>query len=114
VSVAKYIKRAQVTAIDISREALIVAEQNAQMHDVASRIRFSLTDVFDRADLIFQQQFDLLMSNPPYVPKDEWEQLQAEVRDFEPSVALTDGKDGFKFYRRLIDIIPKYSKPAAA
>jgi release factor glutamine methyltransferase len=56
-------------------------------------------------------QFDILVSNPPYVPKDEWEQLQTEVRDFEPSVAVTDGKDGFKFYHRIIRIIPDILKP---
>jgi release factor glutamine methyltransferase len=114
VSMAKYIKHAQVTAIDISKEALIVAEENARMHAVDSRIRFSLVDVFDRTEEVFHQRFDLLISNPPYVPKDEWEQLQTEVRDFEPSVALTDGRDGFKFYHRLIGIIPDILKPGGS
>jgi len=111
VSIAKYIKHAHVTAIDISKEALIVAEENARMHAVDSQIQFSLIDVFDQTEELFRTRYDILVSNPPYVPKDEWEQLQSEVRDFEPSLAVTDGKDGFKFYRRLIGIIPDLLKP---
>jgi release factor glutamine methyltransferase len=111
VSIAKYIKHAHVTAIDISKEALIVAEENARMNSVDSQIQFLLIDVFDRMEDAFQKKFDLIVSNPPYIPKDEWAQLQAEVRDFEPSVALTDGKDGFEFYHRLIGIIAELLKP---
>jgi release factor glutamine methyltransferase len=110
VSLAKYIKHAHVTAIDISKDALNVAEENARKHSVDSQIQFLLIDVFDRTEELFRKRFDLLVSNPPYVPKDEWEQLQMEVRDFEPSVALTDGRDGFKFYHRLIGIIPDILK----
>ena len=114
VSIAKYVKHAQITAIDISKEALIIAEKNARLHSVDSQIQFSLIDVFDRTEELFRKRFDLLVSNPPYVPKDEWEQLQTEVRDFEPSVALTDGKDGFKFYHRLIGIIPDILNPGGS
>jgi release factor glutamine methyltransferase len=111
ISLVKYIKHAHVTAIDISKEALIVAEENARMHSVDSQIQFLLIDVFDRTEELFRKQFDLLVSNPPYVPKDEWEQLQMEVREYEPSVAVTDGTDGFKFFHRLIGIIPDILKP---
>ena len=111
VSIAKYIKHSRVTAIDISEEALRVAQENARIHDVESRIDFSLIDVFDHTEELFGKRFDLLVSNPPYVPKDEWEQLQTEVRDFEPSVALTDGKDGLQFYHRLIRMIPDLLTP---
>jgi release factor glutamine methyltransferase len=111
VSLAKYIKHAHVTAIDISKEALIVAEENARMHSVHSQIQFSLIDIFDRTEELFQNRFDLLVSNPPYVPQDEWEQLQKEVRDYEPSVAVTDGKDGFQFYHRLAGMIPGLLNP---
>jgi release factor glutamine methyltransferase len=111
VSLAKYIKHAQVTAIDISKDALTVAEENARLHLVDSQIQFSLTDVFDRTEELFRKRFDLLVSNPPYVPKDEWEQLQTEVRDFEPPMALTDGNDGFNFYHRIVGIIPDILKP---
>ena len=84
VSLAKYIKHAYVTAIDISQEALIVAEKNARLHSVDSQIHFSLIDVFDRSEELFRERFDLLVSN---------------------------GKDGFQFYHRLIGIIPDILKP---
>jgi release factor glutamine methyltransferase len=111
VSIAKYVRHAHITAIDISKEALSVAEENARIHSVDSQIQFSLVDVFDQTEELFRKQFDILVSNPPYVPRDEWEQLQKEVRDFEPSAAVTDGKDGYKFYHRLIGMIPDILKP---
>ena len=111
VSIAKYIKHAHVTAIDISQDALDVAEKNARMNSVDSQILFSLTNIFDSTNDLFRKRFDLLVSNPPYIPKDEWEQLQVEIRDFEPSVALTDGKNGLQFYHRLISLIPDILKP---
>ncbi len=110
VSIAKFVKNAQITAIDISLEALAVAKQNACLHSVESQINFSCSDIFDLSDELFKSKYDLLISNPPYVPKDEWEQLQKEVRDFEPSSALTDGKDGLKFYHHMAGIIPTILK----
>ena len=68
VSLAKYIKNAHVTAIDISKDALNVAEENARMHSVDTQIQFLLIDVFDRVEDVFRKRFDLLVSNPPYVP----------------------------------------------
>jgi release factor glutamine methyltransferase len=111
ISIAKYVKHAHITTIDINNEALIIAKQNAVFHSVESRIQFSCTDIFNQSDELFKPRFDLLVSNPPYVPKDEWEQLQVEVRDYEPASALTDGLDGYKFYHRIIEIIPSILKP---
>lgn len=111
VSIAKFIKHAHITTIDISLEALAVAQQNARLHSVESRIKFSCIDIFNQTEELLRTQYDLLVSNPPYIPKDEWEQLQTEVRDFEPSSALTDGKDGFKFYHRMTEMISSILKP---
>jgi release factor glutamine methyltransferase len=111
VSIVKFVKQAHVTAIDVSLEALAVAKQNARLHSIESRIHFSCSDIFDQTDTVFQAQYDLLVSNPPYVPKDEWDQLQREVKDFEPSTALTDGNDGMKFYTHIVKIVPGVIKP---
>lgn len=111
VALAKFVKQSIVTTIDISLEALAVAKQNAQLHAVESKIKFSCSDVFDQADALLQSQYDIVVSNPPYIPKDEWEQLQKEVKDFEPSSALTDGTDGLKFYNRMVEILPVILKP---
>ncbi len=110
VSIAKFIKHARITAIDISAHALEVARHNAQLHSVESRIEFNQMDLFDLSDEFLQGKYDLLVSNPPYVAKDEWEQLQKEVREFEPRSAVTDGNDGFLFYRRIVEIIPEILK----
>jgi release factor glutamine methyltransferase len=114
VALAKYIKQAHVTAIDISKEALMVAEENARRHSLESRIQFSLIDIFHRTDDVFRTRFDLVVSNPPYIPKDEWEQLHVEIRDFEPSMALTDGQDGFQFYHRIAGLVPEILKSGGA
>ena len=111
ISIAKFIKLAHITTIDVNLEALNVAKQNAMVHSVESKIQFSCMDVFNQTEELFRTRYDLLVSNPPYVPKDEWEQLQAEVREFEPSLAVTDGKDGFEFYHRITEIIPAILKP---
>jgi release factor glutamine methyltransferase len=114
VSLAKFVKHSQITSVDISLEALAVAKKNAALHSVESQITFSCSDIFDQADEVFHTQYDLLVSNPPYVPKDEWEQLQKEVKDFEPLAALTDGDDGFKFYHQMASIIPVILKPGGS
>ena len=88
------------TAIDISEPALEVARTNAQRHQVADRIEFLLSDLL--AETPPAAQFDLIASNPPYVSQGEWEQLSAEVRDFEPALALVGGPTGSEMIGRLI------------
>lgn len=110
ISIAKFLKQARVTSIDVDTHALEVARQNARLHLVESRIEFGLMDIFNPPNNFFQKRYDMLVSNPPYVAKDEWEQLQKEIRDFEPPAAITDGRDGYRFYRRIIEIIPEVLK----
>lgn len=90
---------ASVHAIDISKEALAVAEENARKHGVDDQIEFHLGDGFDA--LPDDLNFDLIVSNPPYIPSDEIASLQKEVRDYDPRLALDGGADGLDFYRRL-------------
>ena len=90
---------AQVHALDVSEPALELAKQNAERHQVANRIQFLKSDGF--AALPPGIQFDLIISNPPYVPTAEIETLQPEVRDYDPRAALDGGPDGLNFYRRL-------------
>jgi release factor glutamine methyltransferase len=89
------------TAIDISEAALAVAKRNAARHGVAERIDFVLSDGFAELDARVSQ-FDLIVSNPPYVRADAIEDLQREVRDFEPRMALEAGVDGLSVVRRLL------------
>ena len=90
---------AKITALDISSDALALAKQNAAQNQVAERIEFLLGDGFE--SLAAGTQFDLVISNPPYIASAEIATLEPEVRDFDPRGALDGGADGLDFYRRL-------------
>jgi release factor glutamine methyltransferase len=100
VSIAKHAPACRVTAIDISPPALDVARSNAQRHQVAERIEFLQSDLL--AEIPPGRQFDVIASNPPYVSQPEWEQLPAEIKDFEPPLALVGGPTGSETIARLI------------
>jgi len=104
ISLAKFIKNINVTASDISGEALEIAKQNASLNNV--EIRFLQGDLFSNYDLR-PMTYDLIISNPPYVPTAEIDTLQPEVRQ-EPAIALDGGRDGLDFYRRIIAEAPAY------
>jgi release factor glutamine methyltransferase len=109
VAVAKHHKTAQVSAVDISSEALAVASQNAAKHGVAERVRFLQGDLF--APIPSGERFDFILSNPPYIPHDDIAKLAPGVRDYEPHAALDGGADGFAVFDRLIAEAPEYLKP---
>jgi ribosomal protein L3 glutamine methyltransferase len=94
--------RAQVTATDISAAALEVAASNARRHGVEDRVQFIETDHVDGVT----GGFDLIVSNPPYVPQGEMEQLPAEYK-VEPSLGLVSGVDGLDSARRILQDAPK-------
>ena len=90
---------ALVHALDISDAALALARSNAERTALTDRITFHLGDGFGA--LPEELRFDLIVSNPPYIPASEIATLQPEVRDFDPRLALDGGADGLDFYRRL-------------
>jgi len=100
VAVAWKNKKARVTAVDISPEALAVASRNAARHGVADRVRFLEGDLF--GPLTPEERFDLVVSNPPYIPRADIAGLDREVREFEPLLALDGGPDGFTIFDRLL------------
>jgi release factor glutamine methyltransferase len=94
-----------VTATDLSAAALKVARANADTHAVAARIRF------ERIDLVASgEQYDVILSNPPYVARPDIETLQTEVRDHEPMAALDGGEDGLDVVKALL----RATEPATA
>ena len=99
---------AQVHAADISEEALHVARENAALNNL--KIQFHSGDGF--AALPRGLPFDLIVSNPPYVPSAEIEALAPEVRDHDPRLALDGGADGLDFYRRLAAEAANHLRPA--
>jgi release factor glutamine methyltransferase len=101
VCAAMFLPAANVTAIDISREALAVARRNAERHNVAERIVFVESDLF--AAVPVDARFDYIVSNPPYVSNSEMQQLPLDVRDYEPEIALRAGEKGTDVIAPLIE-----------
>lgn len=94
-----------VDAIDISPEALQTAKENSDLNNTSDKITFYIKDVLN--DEIDLSNYDVVMSNPPYIPAEEMETVDDEVRLYEPVTALTDNSDGLVFYRRLIELCQK-------
>ncbi|MDR3754137.1 MAG: peptide chain release factor N(5)-glutamine methyltransferase [Terracidiphilus sp.] len=99
VALAHALPLAEITATDISAGALAVAKANAARNGVADRVRFLEGDLLEP---VAGEHFDIVVSNPPYVPESDRATLDVEVRDYEPSQALFAGEDGLAIYRRLI------------
>lgn len=107
VSVAKLAQGANVTATDISNEALAVAEGNAKT--LGAKVNFEQGDLFGAVKKRFgKATFDMIISNPPYIESEVIEGLSKEVRDYEPRLALDGGADGLDFYRRIIEEAPAH------
>ena len=115
------------TAVDLSREAISVARRNAMNNSVTDRVEFYVGDLFDgitehkeqkvvRAGLSCtkygpaRQTFDIIVSNPPYIPTAEIAKLMPEVGDFEPMMALDGDEDGLRFYRQIAVDAPDFLK----
>ena len=99
IALAHELPHAGLTAIDLSAPALEIAKENARRNGVADRIRFMRGDLLAP---VAGEQFDLVVSNPPYVATAERDTLAVEVRDYEPPMALFAGEDGLSIHRRLI------------
>jgi release factor glutamine methyltransferase len=98
-ALAKELPSAQIHATDISAEALAIAQANAARHQLEKRIHFHQADLLEGLD---PAAFDFIVSNPPYVGEGEKDQVQAEVRKFEPRQAVFAGPTGLEVIERLI------------
>lgn len=99
VALAHELPHARITALDVSSAALAVASENANRNAVSGRIRFLESDLLTS---VAQERFDMVVSNPPYVPLGDRDSLSVEVREHEPALALFAGDDGLDVYRRLV------------
>ncbi len=100
-------KEVQVTAIDISEDALLLAQINAEKFNVQDKIHFLKSDWFDNVE----GMFDLIISNPPYVGWMEQDEISIEVKKYDPEIALFAGNDGFDAYKRIIPNLAKFLNP---
>ena len=112
IALAKNLPAAQLIAVDLSDKALAVARQNAETHAVAERIKFVQGNLFEPvAVLAGLTRFELIISNPPYIPTAQIVSLSPNVRAHEPRAALDGGSDGMDFHRRIATEAPEYLAP---
>lgn len=102
ITLAKYLPASKVTAIDVSPEAIEVAAKNSISSGTGTQIEFRKMDVLTD-EVLNLSGFDIVVSNPPYISKSDFENSQKELF-FEPSIALTDNSDGYTFYRRISEV----------
>ena len=106
VSLAKYLPQAEITAIDISNEALKIAKKNAISNNVENQITFISSDMFTNLN---EEKFYIIVSNPPYIKTNVIKNLDIQVQN-EPYIALDGGKDGLDFYKKIINESYQYLK----
>ena len=109
ITMAKERKDSLVVGLDKSEESLKVAKKNSTVLN-ANNISFIQMDILNEYP---KDRFDLIISNPPYVPKNDMLGLMKDVRDFEPDIALTDFSDGLTFYKRFVNILANITKESS-
>lgn len=105
ICLAKNIENCKVTGVDISKKSLYISYKNAILNKVEKKIKFIISNVFDKIN----EKFEIIVSNPPYVSKNEYENLEEEIKK-EPKRALIGGIDGLKIIRKIISGSPVYLK----
>ena len=115
VAIAKNFPDARITATDISAAALEVADRNIEKHRLKEQVRLLCGDLFEP---VIQQldvsHFDLIVCNPPYVSTSEYENLDKNIKDYEPQSALLAGEDGMDVYQKIVEKVDDFLKPGAA
>ena len=103
ITLAKYFPDAEVVGIDISEDAFKIAVENAKKLN-AENVRFQIVDVFNSNIAEVFSDADIIVSNPPYVSKEEYNNLQDEIIKYEPKMAVSDNENGLKFYERICEL----------
>jgi release factor glutamine methyltransferase len=110
IAIAVNLPNAYVTGIEISESAIVVAEENLKKYDLNKRVSFLNYDILSLNRDEFSD-FDIIVSNPPYVSKEDYGKVQKEILNYEPNIAVTDFHDGYKFYREIISLTAQVLKP---
>lgn len=108
ISILHLLEQAFGVGVDISEMAIEIAERNAIRNGVMERLTLKRSDIFSAFS---GEKFEMIVSNPPYIPAAEFEELQPEVRDHEPAGALTDGGDGLSIIRGIVAGAPSHLLP---
>lgn len=108
VSIARKIG-CRIDAIDVSNEALKIAEKNSVLHKTTEKINFINRNFLNEIKTF--EGYDIVLSNPPYIPVREMETIQDEIKNFEPRFALTDENEGLSFYEHVFNLVISCAKP---
>lgn len=107
-SVLKERPQCKGTGVDISSKAIDIAQENAESMGLKNSVKFVNSDWNDMR--LFDKKFDMIISNPPYISKEEIKTLDIEVKEYDPYIALDGGEDGLECYREIAKIAPKLLK----
>lgn len=112
ISTLKNTKGTTAVACDVSEGALALAKENAEKNGVMARLELKKCDLMSDADTeaLLKEKFDAILSNPPYVTDEEYDNLEKEIY-FEPKIAFVGGKDGLDFYKRIVTRFKNALKP---
>lgn len=110
IALAVNLKSARIFTTDVKISSLEVAKENARLHRVEKKINFINHNILEQGLDEFEK-FDIVVSNPPYVSKENYSTLQKEVKDFEPITAVTDGNDGLTFFKAICEKTVNKFKP---
>jgi release factor glutamine methyltransferase len=110
IAVASEVPEAEVVATDISNAAVALAIENAETAGVTDRIRFLVSNYFGSLPAEYEESFNVVVSNPPYVLVSEMPGLMPEVRDYEPAIALTPGRESLEPHRKIAAEAPRFLK----
>lgn len=111
VSLVKHVEMCEVDAIDISQDAIDVARENVRLHRVETNVNLIQLDILQQNVVLRKTHYDLIVSNPPYISRSDFGSLQAEIRNYEPRVATTDGGNGLTFYEALAGAGARHLRP---
>jgi release factor glutamine methyltransferase len=102
ITLAIYLPGSKVFCTDICNDALSIASANAGRHKITSQITFLQHNIISE-EIKFTSGLDVVVSNPPYVSKNDYDTLQKEIKDFEPRSAVTDESDGYRFFNIIVN-----------
>ncbi len=104
ITLATLYKNSQVTLVELSDGAITVSQKNIAKHQLENRIKIKKKDILTET---IKDEFDIIVSNPPYINEEDYDKLEDDVKNYEPEMALVSRQDEYKFYKRIID---EYSK----
>ena len=109
ISIAKFVDGSSVLAVDKSEKALELAEKNAKLNNI-NNISLHMGDMVEFLRKVDDGDFEVLVSNPPYLSESEWEDLEPGIKEYEPKEAFVAGKDGMRYYRMIVETVVNFER----